>query len=185
MNKHYLAETERECLAWPDASCAPEDGGKHGRIILRYKGESRIIVVSNTPSDARAIKNHLALVKRELRGMGASRTVVPINPNQRERERNKPVRIDMPLAPHPALNNPFDNLESIMTQPNSIASIFAAIDKLRYSEMLTLAAFLSHVAQTEKLRRSNVYDWARTLQSACDESKAAPVEQRTSSAVPA
>lgn len=172
MNRHYLAETERECAAWPDASCEPEEGSKHGRIILRYKGESRMIVVSNTPSDARAIKNHLALVKRELRGMGASRTVVPINPNQRERTINPAVRIDMPLAAHPALANPFENLESIMTQPTSIASIFAAIDKLRYSEMLTLAEFLSQIATDNKLRRSYPDDWARTLQAACDESKA-------------
>lgn len=164
MNKHYLAETQREIVDWPGTTITQENAGKHGRIILHYKGESRIVVVSNTPSDARAIKNHIATVRRELRGLGASKTVVQSSPHQRDR--NTPIRIALPVQSAPVPTNPFENLERPVMSSSNIDVIFSSIEKLRYSEMLEFASILSSAACQEKLRRSHVQDWARTMQAA-------------------
>ncbi len=166
MNKQFLAETQREVGDWPGATMTQENAGKHGRIVLHYKGESRIVVVANTPSDVRAIKNHIGIVRRELRGLGASKTVAPTS--QRQRETNKPVRISVPIELAPIQSNPFEILERPAMNSNNIDAIFVGIEKLRYSEMLEFAEILSGAACRERLRRSNAYDWARTLQTACE-----------------
>lgn len=164
LNKQFLAETRRELEMWPDTSLTQENSGKHGRIVLHYKGESRIVIVANTPSDTRAIKNHMAIVRKELRGMGAVKTPTPASTNTREK--NKPVRIDMPTTPAPVPPAPFEKLKG--TTMTTIDAIFSSIEKLRYAEMLEFADIMSRAAQAESLRRSNVQDWARTIQTALD-----------------
>ena len=164
MNKQFLAETNREIADWPDVSISQENAGKHGRIILHYKGESRIVVVANTPGDVRAIKNHIAIVRRELRGMGASKTVAPVSLVQRER--NKPNRIAVPTGEAPVQRNPFEALEAKNMNSNAIDAIFTQIEKLRYAEMLEFAAILSHAACANKLVRSNIAGWAQVLHNA-------------------
>ncbi len=165
MNKQYLAETQREISEWPDVSMTQEAGGKHDRVILHYQGESRIVVVSNSPSDVRGIKNHVSLVRRILKDMGAKKTVAPVS--QIHRERNKPERISVPSMPAPVRENPFLKLaEAPMTNTNKIEAIFASIEQLRYAEMLEFAAILSDTAVDSKMRRSHITDWANTLQSA-------------------
>ncbi|SLK04029.1 hypothetical protein [Novosphingobium mathurense] len=166
MSKQLIAETQREVSEWPDATMTQEQGGKHPRIVLHYKGESRMVVVANTPSDVRALKNHIATVRRELRGMGATKHK-PVASNM-NRERNYPQRIDMPSEPAPVRQNPFENLgKSTMSNQSTIDAIFSNIERLRYSEMLEFAAILSNAACQEKMRRSNVNEWARTLHTAC------------------
>lgn len=169
MNKHYFAETEREIAAWPDTSITQENGGKHGRILLHYKGESRIVVVANTPSDARAIKNHIATVRRELRGMGASKTVQP--PSQHQRTVNPFVCRDPPAQAAPIIEQPFAKLTGETMNNNAIDAIFASIEKLRYAEMLEFASILSDAANAGKMRRSVPNDWARTLQLAAENNR--------------
>ena len=71
MSKELLAATVKELEEWPGTSFEEESQGKHRKRILRYKDETRLVVFSNTPSDQRALPNHIALVRRELRGMGA------------------------------------------------------------------------------------------------------------------
>ena len=166
MSKQLIAETQREVSKWSDATMTQEQGGKHPRIILHYKGDSRMVVVASTPSDVRALKNHLATVRRELRGMGATKHK-PVASNL-NRERNDTQRIDLPREKAPVAENPFDNLRNpAMSNQNTIDTIFASIERLRYSEMLEFAAILSNAACQEKMRRSNVNEWARTLHTAC------------------
>lgn len=166
MNKQLLAETRREIEDWPGVTLTQENAGKHGRIVLHYKGESRIVIVSNTPSDVRVQKNHIATVRRELRGLGAIKTVA--RPSPHRRESNKPVRFAVPSVRAPVLTNPFETLEHRPMNADPIAAIFAGINKLRYSEMLDLAQYLSDTACAGEMRRSRPHEWAQMLQIAAD-----------------
>lgn len=143
MNKQYLAETQREVEGWLGVTVSADTGGKHDRITLHLGSESRFVVAPSTPSDVRGIKNHIAEVRRTLRAMGAVRIVAQ----------------PKPVAPAPA---PTIHKEPEM-KTNNLSQIFDAIEKLRYSEMLELASFLSEVAVVDKLRRSRPNDWAALL----------------------
>lgn len=168
MNKQYLAETRREIEAWEGVTITQEEGGKHGRVTLHYGGESRFVVVSNTPSDALGIKNHIALVRRILKQMGAVKALPASNQNTRETK--KPVRVAMPTEPAPVRENPFLKLEQpvMATQNNPIDAIFASIERLRYSEMLEFASILSITAVHVNMRRNRVNEWAEMLQAAAE-----------------
>lgn len=161
MSKELLAATERELADWPGSTMQVEqDGGKHGRITLHYGGQSRLIIIAKSPSDVRAVPNHIAIVRRELRGMGAERARVVVG-------KSKPER---PFVP--ATHKPLEALEQIVTQPKKTAdkfqAIFDAIGDLRYGEMIDFAAQLAEAAVEMKLRRSEPLSWARTLQFAID-----------------
>lgn len=167
MNKQILAETRRELEEWPGATLTQENSGKHGRVVLHYKGESRIVVVSNTPSDARVIKNHISLVRRELRGLGAVRRRVAVSGISRER--NKPVRVAMPSLAAPVRQNPFEQLEvPTMTKTNPIDAIFTAIEQLTYAQMIDFCSVMSDASEVTGLKRKDPYSWARTFQFALD-----------------
>lgn len=159
MNKEILAATERELSEWPGVTMTQESQGKHGRVILHFGGQSRIVVVANTPSDHRALPNHIATMRRELRGLGAVKNAVVVGKPKAER----PFK-----APEPATQQPFKELEQVMSQPKKIATIFRAIEELRYSEMLEFAGMLAEAATETKLRRGFAHSWAQTLQFAID-----------------
>lgn len=160
MSKELLAATAKELLEWPDTSMEEEAQGKHRKVTLRYKEHSRLVIVANTPSDQRALPNHIALVRRELRGMGASKRH-PQPPQPR------------PFKPHvPATQTPFKDLEIAMKPSNTIEAIFAQIGSLRYGEMLILAELLRDAAVETGLRRNYPGDWAKMLHSVA-ETKAA------------
>lgn len=162
MSKELIAATERELADWLDCSMTQEAQGKHGKIILRYKDQSRMVIVANTPSDHRAVPNHLAIVRRELRGMGATKARVIVGQPKAER----------PFKPHvPATQTPFKELDIAMKPSNKIEAIFASIADLRYGEMLQFAEILSNAAVDENLRRSVPNDWARMLQAVIDDAK--------------
>lgn len=157
MNREILAATERELSEWPGVSMSQCSQGKHGRITLNYRGQSRMVVVANTPSDHRALPNHIATLRRELRALGAVKNAIVVG---------KP-RLPK-VAPPPATHKPFEALEQTMSQPKKIASIFRAIEDLRYGEMLEFGRILAHAAAETKLRRSAPHSWAETLQFAIE-----------------
>lgn len=158
MNKQMKAATLKELEAWPDVTMTEEDGGKHGKIILHYKGETRLVVVSHTPSDGRAVQNHLSVLRREIRGLGAKRKQIVVG---------KPKK--QPKAPaNPVLREAPKSMEKLMTSQAKIEAIFKSIGELRYSEMLSLAEFMRDVATKENLRRGQPASWAKTLQAAVD-----------------
>ena len=140
---------------WPDTSMVEEVQGKHRKIVLSYKDQSRLVVMANTPSDKRALPNHIATGRRELRGMGAAKRHPQVTP--------KPERAFKPFAP--AVQKPFEGLEVIMKPTNKIEAIFSAIGDLRYGEMLALSQLLSAAASDAKMRRSVPNDWAKVLHS--------------------
>lgn len=163
MSKELLAATRQELESWPDTSLTEDAQGKHRKITLRYKEHTRLVVFASTPSDQRALPNHIALVRRELRGMGASKThlVAP--------------RARTPFIP--ATHAPLKNMEIIMKPTNKIKAIFSAIGDLRYGEMLTLSQLLSAAANDAKMRRSVPNDWAQMLQAIVDCEAEKPSEQ--------
>lgn len=160
MSKELLAATERELADWPGVTMTQEpDGGKHSRVILHYKGQSRLVIVAKTPSDVRALPNHLALVRRELRALGAEKARVIVGKPKEER----------PFKPHvPATHKPLEVLEQIVTQPkkteDKFRAIFTAINDLRYGEMMQFAAILADGAVATNLKRRDIHGWAHMLQ---------------------
>lgn len=171
MSKELITATERELADWNGVTMTQEpDGGKHARIILHHGGQTRLVIVAKTPSDVRALPNHLALVRRELRALGAERARVIVG---------KP-KVDRPFKPHvPATQKPFSELEPIiMAQPKDtnakFKAIFDAIGDLRYGEMIRFAAGMRDMAVDHKLRRSDVHGWATLLQCAVECEGTAP-----------
>lgn len=148
MNKEMENATVRELQDWPGVTWTEENGGKHGKLILSYRGETRMIVVAHTPSDQRAVPNHLATLRRELRGMGAEKKYVT------------------PKATPEVVAPAMQKLEELIVpkKTNKIEAIFTQIGDLRYSEMLELAAYFRDVATEKNLRRGQVESWARMLQ---------------------
>ena len=165
MSKELLAATLQELEGWPDTSLTEDAQGKHRKIVLHYKDQSRLVVMANTPSDQRALPNHIALVRRELRGMGASKThAQPVKPSKGP-DYNPFI---------PAKQAPFKDLEITVKQANKIDAIFSAIGDLRYGEMLQLAGILSLAAVDTKMRRSYPGDWAKVLHSVADQPEQQP-----------
>lgn len=146
-NKAYLEATRKELESWPDTSLEIDNTGKHNKVTLHYKGQSHFVIMAATPSDARGLQNHIATVRRTLRGLGAAKYVAP------PREAIKPAQ-----------HKPFQELEN-MTQPQvkKIESILQAISELRYGEMLQLAEVLADAAVVQRLKRSDVAGWATLL----------------------
>ena len=155
MSKELLAATVKELRDWPDVTMTEEQQGKHRKVTLSYKNQNRLVVFANTPSDQRALPNHLALVRRELRGLGAIKS------------HPQAVKIERLFRPYvPATQTSFANLEITPMKPNNkIEAIFTLVNDLRYGEMLTLAGILRDAATDIGLRRSFESDWAKMLHS--------------------
>jgi hypothetical protein len=154
VNKEFHAATIRELESWPGVTMTEEDGGKHSKVVLHFNGESRIVVVANTPSDARALPNHIALLRREIRGLGAERAHIVSGAK---------------AAPANPVLKPEQLVKEIpMSREAKQEAIFKSIGDLRYSEMLSLAEFLRDVATESKLQRGNPQSWAKMLQTAVD-----------------
>lgn len=164
MSKELLAATERELTDWIGCTMTQEpDGGKHSRIVLHHGGQSRLVIIAKTPSDVRALPNHIALVRRELRALGAEKHRVIVGS----------PKADRPIKTHiPATQKPFVELEPIMAAPKNTAdkfkAIFDAIADLRYGEMIEFAEGMRDVATNIGLKRSCPHSWAKTLQCALD-----------------
>ncbi|MBF5091321.1 hypothetical protein F1640_15140 [Novosphingobium sp. NBM11] len=160
MSKELIAATEREIADWHGVTMTHEpDGGKHGRISLHYAGNSRLVIIAKTPGDHRALPNHLAIVRRELRALGAEKARIVVGKPKAER----PFK---PLIP--ATHKPLEALETVIMQTKNteqkFKAIFDGIEDLRYGEMLHFADLLRKASIAMKLRRSEVHSWARTLQ---------------------
>jgi len=156
MSKELIAATTQELEGWPETGMATVNEGKHRKIILSYKGETRFVVISSTPSDRRAMANHIAVVRRELRGMGATK--------------HQPApKTERPFKPFVPARQPLIIKEEIpVTKTDKIEGIFKAVGELRYGEMILLAELLSSTAKDVGLRRSRPSDWAKMLHSIAD-----------------
>jgi hypothetical protein len=165
MNKEMRAPTIRELEDWPGVTMTEEDGGKHAKAVLHFNGQSRVVIVSKTPSDARALPNHLATVRREIRALGAERAHVLAGAKQKTEPPANPVLTAIPKS-----------MEAFMSREAKQEAIFRSIGDLRYSEMLSLAEFLRDVATEMNLRRGNPHSWAQMLQAAVDCQLAAEAE---------
>jgi hypothetical protein len=167
MNKDLRTATLRELEDWPGVTMTEEDGGKHTKAILHFNGESRLVVVAKTPSDARALPNHLATVRREIRALGAERAHVVMGGKKKDEPPANPVLRAVPQT-----------MEKPMSREAKQEAIFRSISDLRYSEMLVLAGFLRDVATEMNLRRGHVQSWAQMLQAAADCQLAAKSETK-------
>jgi len=164
VNKELKAATLKELEDWPGVTMTEEEGGKHSKAVLHFKGESRFVVVAKTPSDVRAVPNHLAVLRREIRAMGAQRSHIIVGGKAKESPAN-PVLREVPKLK-----------EAPMSRETRQEAIFKSIGDLRYSEMLDLAVFLRDVATEMNLRRASPDSWAKMLQSAVDCQLAAQAE---------
>jgi len=159
MSKELINATQKELSDWPGVTMTQEpNGGKHCRVVLHFNGQTRLVIVANTPSDVRALPNHIAVVRRELRALGAEKARVVVGKPKAERA----------LKPHvPATHKPLEALDQIVTQPKKTAdkfrAIFDAIEDLRYSEMMQFSAALADAAVATNLRRRDVHGWAHML----------------------
>lgn len=163
MNKEFHTATVRELESWPGVTMTEEDGGKHAKVILHFNGESRIVVVANTPSDARALPNHVATLRREIRALGAERAHIVSGAKTKQ-------------PANPVLQAAHIFKEAPMSREAKQEAIFKSIGDLRYSEMLSLAEFLRDVATDMNLQRGNPQSWAKMLQTAVDFQVAARAE---------
>lgn len=161
MSKELINATERELSDWPGSSFdVLPDGGKHARMAIKYNDQSRLVVFAHTPSDNRAVPNHLAVVRKQLRDMGAQKAKFIVEQPKPKTPRSAPVA---------ATQKPFTELEEIMAAPaKKIENIMNAVQSLTYREMLELSEALSSVATAQHLRRTDVHGWARMLQRASE-----------------
>lgn len=158
MDKQLLAATEKELEDWPGVTFTVEDGGKHPKVVLDYKGETRFVVTASTPSDNRALPNHLATLRREIRALGAERKHVVVGKAKPAPKPANPVLREVPKIME----------KKLMTTEAKLDAIFEKIGDLRYAEMLLLAEFMRDSATEAKLQRGNVNSWAKFLQSGVD-----------------
>ena len=108
---------QAEISQWPGASLGRvTNGGKHGRLTIRFGGRERFVTLPLTPSDWRAEHNQVRDVRRVLAELGATR-------NERRkasarRERNRPDR------------DPLIHIERAPVRPNP----FAGLSQLQFAE---------------------------------------------------
>jgi hypothetical protein len=152
MNKDMRQATERELEDWPGVTFTEETGKTHTKVTLHYEGQTRLVVTSSTPSDVRAIPNHLSVLRKEIRALGAER---------------KHIIVGAKVKPEPKTNLQIVK-EPIMANKSKSDQIFDLIADLRYSEMLNFAEFLRDVATEKNLRRGDPRSWAAMLQSCVD-----------------
>lgn len=155
MNREMRQATERELEDWPGVTFSEEQGKNHTKVILAYKGQTRLVVASSTPSDVRAIPNHLTILRREIRALGAERKHVV-------------VTAKAPVDPAPLQ---LVKEKIIMSQKPKIDQIFDLIGDLRYSEMLDFAERLSVYATANNLRRGRPASWADMLHKAASDAR--------------
>ena len=150
MNKEMRQATERELEDWPGVTFTEEAGKNHTKLIVSYNGQTRMVFVSATPSDVRAVPNHVSVLRREIRALGATRKHVIIG------DKAKPVKIEK---------------EEVMSEPtpkpntaaDKAGKILDLIGDLRYSEMLLFADYMRDIATTSNLRRGKTESWANML----------------------
>lgn len=109
-----LDDIRAEVAEWPGAAIARvEKGRKHAKVVLRFGGRERFVVVSSSPSDAyRGDKNKLRDVRHTLSELGAHRTERPRA--AMKRARNKPEREALArVGKAPAKADPWAALQDI------------------------------------------------------------------------
>jgi hypothetical protein len=108
------------------------------------------VIASSTPSDVRAIPNHLSVLRKEIRALGAER---------------KHIIVGAKVKPEPKTTLQIVK-EPVMASKSKTDQIFDLIADLRYSEMLELASYMRDVATNENLRRGDARSWATFLHTA-------------------
>lgn len=72
-NKQRREPYLRELEHWPGVEHRLEMGGSHARLVLTHGGKSRFVTMSVSPGDRRAALNNISVMRRILRGLGATR----------------------------------------------------------------------------------------------------------------
>jgi hypothetical protein len=152
VNKEIRQATERELENWPGVTFTEETGKGHTKVTLHYNGQTRFVIASSTPSDWRSVPNHLAIVRREIRALGAERKHIVVG----SKPKTEPVKIVK---------------ETIVSHKTKTDQIFDLIGDLRYAEMLALAEYFRDVATVENLRRGKSASWAKMLHAATQSGK--------------
>lgn len=67
IDRTFIAELESLLAQHPGVSYAIEATNKHKKLRLHYEGRSKLVVMSSTTNDRRAIKNRICDTKRMLR----------------------------------------------------------------------------------------------------------------------
>jgi hypothetical protein len=154
MNKDMRRATERELEDWPGVTFEEETGKNHTKVTLHYNGQTRLVIASCTPSDVRAVPNHLSILRREIRALGAERKHIIVG--AKSPPQVKPLQIVK---------------EKTVSHKTKTAQIFDLIADLRYSEMLEFSQTLRDIATNENLRRGDARSWAAFLHVASVNSK--------------
>lgn len=66
---------EAEIARWPGVTFHREMGGKHPRIVLAFKGRTRIHGHAGSSGDYRGDRNSIAQLRAAIAFLGATRTV--------------------------------------------------------------------------------------------------------------
>lgn len=67
IERAFTDELERLLAEYPGVSYEIETTSKHKKLRLHYEGRSKLVVMSSTTNDRRAVKNRICDTKRMLR----------------------------------------------------------------------------------------------------------------------
>jgi len=103
MRRHpYDEATERELARWPGVTAEREFRGVHLALVISLGARSRSVIYAATPSDgARGLQNHLAVLRRMLKAIGAEkvRQTRREGPGRVKQARTEPKRVHWPERP--------------------------------------------------------------------------------------
>lgn len=113
-SRDYIEATAREVEEWPGTAFRIEHAGKHLVAILRFGRRERKVFFAKSPSDnGHGLKNHIGIVRQELRAMGATKRQAVTTPT-RQRERNRPTRAPLlTIERAPVMPDPFEALAQL------------------------------------------------------------------------
>ena len=99
MSDDYDDAADRELAMWPGVTIERTiTSGGHRRLLLTYRGGSRVVIYSQSGSDTYGPANHVGDVRRELRMLGAKRNK-PASKAPTERRNKAPPRAPKIAAP--------------------------------------------------------------------------------------
>ena len=112
--------TDAELARWPGVTWSRALRSKHYALVLEFRGVSRFVTYSGTPSDGgHGLQNHLRDVRKVCAEIGAKRTPEPrakSPPRQRNRTEPRLVANDDKATGGP-LRDPWAALEGVTFNP--------------------------------------------------------------------
>lgn len=103
-----------ELRSWPGVVASFSHRSKHRQVTFSLGDRSRFIIIPDTPGDSqRGHLNSIADARKELRALGARRSLKePVAHPRAPKRRNRPDR-EMRIERAPVKPNPFDVLASV------------------------------------------------------------------------